>query len=113
MGFGIRGMQERVQAWAAAMCRGGAAAAAPRAHRIPVPRRRRFVSRQRVMTSVLIIDDHPIVLQGCRRVLEDAGVESVLEARDLISGYRLYRRHQPGVVIVDLGCRGTDSPACR
>ena len=23
------------------------------------------------MTSVLIIDDHPIVLQGCRRMLED------------------------------------------
>jgi two-component system, NarL family, invasion response regulator UvrY len=58
------------------------------------------------MTSVLIIDDHPIVLQGCRRVLEDAGVESVLEARDLKSGYRLYRRHQPDVVIVDLGMPG-------
>ena len=28
------------------------------------------------MTSVLIIDDHPIVLQGCRRMLEDAGVET-------------------------------------
>jgi two-component system invasion response regulator UvrY len=59
------------------------------------------------MTSVLIIDDHPIVLQGCRRVLEDAGVESVLEARDLKSGYRLYRRHRPGVVIVDLGMPGS------
>jgi two-component system, NarL family, invasion response regulator UvrY len=59
------------------------------------------------MTSVLIIDDHPIVLQGCRRVLEDAGVESVLEARDLKSGYRLYRRHQPDVVIVDLGMPGS------
>jgi DNA-binding NarL/FixJ family response regulator len=23
------------------------------------------------MTRVLIIDDHPIVLQGCRRLLED------------------------------------------
>ena len=59
------------------------------------------------MTGVLIIDDHPIVLQGCRRVLEDAGVETVLEARDLKSGYRLYRRHRPGVVIVDLGMEGS------
>ena len=58
------------------------------------------------MTGVLIIDDHPIVLQGCRRVLEDAGVERVLEARDLKSGYRLYRRHHPAVVIVDLGMQG-------
>jgi len=53
------------------------------------------------MSSVLIIDDHPIVLQGCRRMLEDAGVAAVLEARDAVSGYRLYRRHNPDVVIVD------------
>ncbi len=58
------------------------------------------------MTSVLIIDDHPIVLQGCRRVLEDAGIEPVLTASDLVTGYRLYRRHQPDVVIVDLAIQG-------
>jgi len=58
------------------------------------------------MTSVLIIDDHPIVLQGCRRMLEDAGVETVLEACDPTSGYRLYRRHHPDVVIVDLTMQG-------
>jgi two-component system, NarL family, invasion response regulator UvrY len=58
------------------------------------------------MASVLIIDDHPIVLQGCRRMLEDAGVQIVLEARDPISGYRLYRRHHPDVVIVDLTMQG-------
>ena len=59
------------------------------------------------MTSVLIIDDHPIVLQGCRRMLEDAGVNTVLEARDAASGYRLYRRHHPDVVIVDLAMQGS------
>jgi two-component system invasion response regulator UvrY len=58
------------------------------------------------MTSALIIDDHPIVLQGCRRVLLDAGVETVLEARDIVAGYRLYRRHRPDVVIVDLSLQG-------
>jgi two-component system, NarL family, invasion response regulator UvrY len=58
------------------------------------------------MTAVLIIDDHPIVLQGCRRVLADAGVETLLEARDLKSGYRSYRRHRPDVVIVDLALQG-------
>ena len=46
------------------------------------------------MTSVLIVDDHPVVLRGCRRMLEDAGVAGVLEARDVKSGYRLYRRHR-------------------
>jgi two-component system, NarL family, invasion response regulator UvrY len=54
------------------------------------------------MTSVLVIDDHPIVLKGCRRVLEDAGVQIVLEARDLVSGYRLYCRRHPDVVVIDL-----------
>lgn len=58
------------------------------------------------MTSVLIIDDHPIVLQGCRRVLEDAGMAPVLAASDLVAGYRLYRRHRPDVVIVDLAIQG-------
>ncbi len=59
------------------------------------------------MTSVLIIDDHPVVLQGCRRMLEDAGVAAVLEARDAASGYRLYLRHRPEVIIVDLAMNGS------
>jgi DNA-binding NarL/FixJ family response regulator len=55
------------------------------------------------MTTVLIIDDHPIVLQGCRRMLEDAGVTDVIEAADAASGYRLFSGKHPEVVIVDLG----------
>jgi two-component system, NarL family, invasion response regulator UvrY len=58
------------------------------------------------MTCVLIIDDHPIVLQGCRRLLLDAGVQNVIEASDDVSGYRLYRRNKPDVVIVDLSLQG-------
>jgi two-component system, NarL family, invasion response regulator UvrY len=58
------------------------------------------------MISVLIIDDHPIVLQGCRRVLADAGIEPVLAASDLVAGYRLYLRHRPDVAIVDLAIQG-------
>jgi two-component system invasion response regulator UvrY len=54
------------------------------------------------MTTVLVVDDHPIVLQGCRRMLADAGVEVILEARDTITGYKLCRRHRPDVAIVDL-----------
>jgi two-component system invasion response regulator UvrY len=59
------------------------------------------------MTKVLIIDDHPIVLQGCRQMLEEASVGIVLEARDPTSGYRLYRRHHPDLVIVDLIMQGS------
>jgi two-component system, NarL family, invasion response regulator UvrY len=59
------------------------------------------------MTSVLVIDDHPIVLQGCRRVLETAGIRDVLEARDAASGYKLFRRHRPNVVVVDMAMGGS------
>jgi DNA-binding NarL/FixJ family response regulator len=59
------------------------------------------------MTCVLIIDDHPIVLQGCRRVLQDAGVEIILAAPSATAGYRLYLRHRPKVVIIDLAIHGS------
>lgn len=55
------------------------------------------------MTTVLIIDDHPIVLQGCRRMLTDIGIADVFEAGDATSGYRLLSDKRPDVVIVDLG----------
>jgi two-component system, NarL family, invasion response regulator UvrY len=58
------------------------------------------------MTRVLLIDDHPIVLQGCRRLLQDADVCDVIEATGVESGYRLYRSSQPDVVIIDLALQG-------
>ena len=58
------------------------------------------------MSTVLIIDDHPIVLQAWRRMLQDAGVTDICDARDVASGYRLFRRRQPGFVIVDLSMQG-------
>jgi DNA-binding NarL/FixJ family response regulator len=57
------------------------------------------------MTKVLVIDDHPIVLQGCKQVLEDAGVESVTQASSLVDGFRLYRSVKPDLIIVDLSVR--------
>jgi two-component system, NarL family, invasion response regulator UvrY len=57
------------------------------------------------MTTVLIVDDHPIVLQGCRRMLEDVGVSEVIEAGDATSGYRLFSGKRPDIVIIDLGLR--------
>jgi len=54
------------------------------------------------MTSVLIIDDHPFAVQGCRRILEDAGIESVLAAGDLETGYALYQQTRPDMVMVGL-----------
>jgi DNA-binding NarL/FixJ family response regulator len=51
---------------------------------------------------VLIIDEHPFALQGCRRILADAGIEPILAAGDLENGYALYQQNRPDVVMVDL-----------
>jgi DNA-binding NarL/FixJ family response regulator len=59
-----------------------------------------------MMTRVLVIDDHPIVLQGCRRVLEDAGAHEILEASSPEAGCNLYQRRHPDLVIVDLAMHG-------
>lgn len=58
------------------------------------------------MTSVLVIDDHPIVLQGCRRLFEDVGVCNVMEASSAHAGYKLFLRRHPDVVIIDLALQG-------
>ena len=58
------------------------------------------------MSSVLIVDDHPVVLQGCRRILEDTGGTAVFEASDVATGYELFRSNKPDVVIIDLSMRG-------
>jgi two-component system invasion response regulator UvrY len=58
------------------------------------------------MSTVLIIDDHPIVLQAWRRMLLDAGVTDICDAQDVASGYRQFRRRQPEFVIVDLSMQG-------
>ena len=52
--------------------------------------------------QVLVIDDHPIVIQGCRRLLEDMGAEETYYASSLTEGFRLYRKKHPDVIVLDL-----------
>jgi hypothetical protein len=47
-----------------------------------------------LMISVLVIDDDPIALQGCRRVLEDAGISPIFCAIDLEAAYQLLLSHR-------------------
>ncbi|MET0314993.1 MAG: response regulator transcription factor [Hansschlegelia sp.] len=59
------------------------------------------------MSVALVIDDHPIVLEGCRRVLLDAGFDEVVEAAAPLAGFKHFRRSKPDLVIVDLSIRGS------
>ena len=55
--------------------------------------------------TLLVADDHPIVIQGVRRLAEAAGVARVYEAPDIVTGYRLFHRHRPALVVADLSFR--------
>ena len=61
------------------------------------------------MTTIktLLVDDHEVVRAGYRRLLESTGkIEVVAEAADGEDAYRLYVKHQPTVVVMDLSMPG-------
>jgi two-component system, NarL family, invasion response regulator UvrY len=60
---------------------------------------------EKTLTSVLVVDDHPVVLRGCRRLLQDADIAPVFEASDAATGYEVFQSHHPDVVIIDLALR--------
>lgn len=51
--------------------------------------------------KVLIVDDHPIVLSGCRALLAEASM-TMLEARDAASAQEVYASSSPDVAVVDI-----------
>jgi two-component system, NarL family, invasion response regulator UvrY len=57
--------------------------------------------------SILLVDDHPIVREGYRRLLErQPGFRVLGEAEDATGAYRSYRDVAPDVVIMDLSLPG-------
>jgi two-component system, NarL family, invasion response regulator UvrY len=61
------------------------------------------------MIRVLLADDHGIVRDGLRRIVEDAGdMQVVTEAADGPETIRLTREIKPDVVVVDISMPGMD-----
>ena len=53
--------------------------------------------------SVLIVDDHPVVRQGLRVLLEvQDGIEVAGEAGDGATALKLAAEHAPDVILLDL-----------
>ena len=58
------------------------------------------------LLRVLIVDDHPIVISGCRALLEtDPGVE-VVEAEDGAAGFAAFFALKPDVALIDINLPG-------
>lgn len=55
---------------------------------------------------VLVVDDHPIVISGCRTLLADDPDVEVFEAQDGPSGYAAYFDRRPDVAVIDINLPG-------
>src|SRR3954453_14826312 len=53
-------------------------------------------------TRVLIVDDHPVVLSGCRTLFASDHSIRIDEATDEKSGHRAYLSKRPDVTIIDI-----------
>lgn len=57
--------------------------------------------------TILLVDDHPVVREGYRRLLERIpGYKVVAEAHDAASAYQAYQKSRPDVVVMDLSLPG-------
>lgn len=56
---------------------------------------------------ILLVDDHAVVREGYRRLIEKhEGIEVVAEAEDAPSGYEAFKKSSPDVVVVDISMPG-------
>jgi DNA-binding NarL/FixJ family response regulator len=56
---------------------------------------------------VLLVDDHAVVREGYRRLIEKhEGIEIVSEADDAASAYQAFKTSKPDVVIIDISMPG-------
>ncbi len=57
--------------------------------------------------AILLVDDHPVVRQGYRRVLEhQSDFRVVAEADDAATAYRAFKAHAPDIVVMDISMPG-------
>src|SRR3954464_8012430 len=56
----------------------------------------------RSATKVLIVDDHPVVLSGCRSLFASDNTVKIEEATDAKSGHRAYLARKPDVTVIDI-----------
>ena len=55
---------------------------------------------------VLIVDDHPIIVSGCRALLEGEANIEIVEAQDGESGFAAFFNLEPDVTVIDINLPG-------
>ena len=60
-----------------------------------------------VLKKILIVDDETIIRQTLRVILRSENYEVVGEAHDGIKAMELIKKHQPGIVLLDINMPGS------
>lgn len=67
-----------------------------------------MAGEDRALVTVLLVDDHAVVREGYRRLLERQGDIAVIgEAADAATAYTLFCRLEPRIVVMDITLPGT------
>ena len=56
----------------------------------------------KLTTKVLIVDDHPVILSGCRSLFGTDNSVKIDEATDAKSGHRAFVSKRPDVTVIDI-----------
>jgi DNA-binding NarL/FixJ family response regulator len=67
---------------------------------------RKRASRSAILTGILVVDDHPVIAKACGLVLEPIGIEKIITAHDVDTGYQAFVEHEPDVSVIDLSLDG-------
>jgi two-component system invasion response regulator UvrY len=62
--------------------------------------------RSTILAGILVVDDHPVIARACGLVLEPIGIEKVISAYDVDTGYQAFVEHEPDVSVIDLSLDG-------
>ena len=65
-----------------------------------------FVPLEQRDMQVLVIDDHPVIISGCRAMLSPYGDIEVHDALDAEDAYEHYVATRPDVVVIDINLPG-------
>jgi DNA-binding NarL/FixJ family response regulator len=67
-----------------------------------------LAERSTILSGILVVDDHPVVAKACGLVLEPIGVEKIISAHDVDTGYQAFLEHDPEVSVIDLSLHGNE-----
>ena len=55
---------------------------------------------------ILIVDDHPVVISGCKALLAGEADVEVFDAADAAAGYEAFLKNSPDIALVDINLPG-------